>query len=387
MKPFKTIYQELLPLLKNLEKTRHIYSLLSGISIASLQVFLFCITLFIFLGILSSMGIVSSSIISGFSAYISFFPIPVAFVPILGVLAAFFAPSMYEAQHKIIEELVKEMAPGFKYKKYKTIKSRDIERSSLFPFFKENQAVYVMGNGGIEGTIENVEITFSSIALTSSSPYGRINFLFYLPVINLFAVTFLYLRPLVSRKKIEDIYPFKGLFIMADLPKKIKGRTIVLPDTLEKKIGFLAQSIQSLSRQGELAYMESPEFENEFVVYTTDQIEARYVLTPNIMYKILDLKRKANRALMLSFTKNKVYIAMPGQTWIFDLLREKSALNRDFLKTIYDDILLALGIVNDLGLNINIWSAPPNKEKIQEKEGEETEEEENKKPFDEILPT
>jgi len=78
---------------------------------------------------------------------------------------------------------------------------------------------------------------------------------------------------------------------------------------------------------------------------------------------------------------------MPGQTWIFDLLREKSALNRDFLKTIYDDILLALGIVNDLGLNINIWSAPPNKEKIQEKEGEETEEEENKKPFDEILPT
>ena len=44
-----------------------------------------------------------------------------------------------------------------------------------------------------------------------------------------------------------------------------------------------------------------------FDIYTTNQQEARYILTPHIIEAILSLHKKLRRPINLSFKENRVY--------------------------------------------------------------------------------
>ena len=80
---------------------------------------------------------------------------------------------------------------------------------------------------------------------------------------------------------------FKGLLFSADFNKNFNINTFVLTDTAEKLFGFLGKKLQSIGKShGDLVSLENPDFEKSFAVYSQDQIEARYLLTPALMEKI-----------------------------------------------------------------------------------------------------
>jgi hypothetical protein len=51
--------------------------------------------------------------------------------------------------------------------------------------------------------------------------------------------------------------------------------------------------------------MEDPEFEKRFVVYTEDEAEARYILTPKLMHTMLMLSYRIICRLLLSLLPGK----------------------------------------------------------------------------------
>ncbi len=57
----------------------------------------------------------------------------------------------------------------------------------------------------------------------------------------------------------------------------------MLPDFAEKLLGKFGQKFQKSFTHGKLVKLENPEFEKEFVVYSSGQQEARYILTPVMM--------------------------------------------------------------------------------------------------------
>ena len=63
---------------------------------------------------------------------------------------------------------------------------------------------------------------------------------------------------------------------MADFHKDFKGKTTILRDRLFK-LRFGESRVK----------MENPDFENTFDVYSTDQVEARYLITPFMMERLL----------------------------------------------------------------------------------------------------
>ena len=67
----------------------------------------------------------------------------------------------------------------------------------------------------------------------------------------------------------------------ADFNKNFQGRTIILPDFAQNAFGdFIGSWLQSKNQaREELVKMDNPDFEKEFVVYSNDQIEARYILS------------------------------------------------------------------------------------------------------------
>lgn len=74
----------------------------------------------------------------------------------------------------------------------------------------------------------------------------------------------------------EDI--FKGFLFIADFHKEFQGETTVLRDSFFKiKMG--ASRVK----------MENPDFEKVFDVFSTNQIEARYLITPSMMERMLKL--------------------------------------------------------------------------------------------------
>ncbi len=53
--------------------------------------------------------------------------------------------------------------------------------------------------------------------------------------------------------------------------------------------------------------MENPDFEKGFAVYGTDQVEARYILTPAMMGKILDFRTKVGQDIFFFHLRAQGY--------------------------------------------------------------------------------
>jgi len=150
---------------------------------------------------------------------------------------------------------------------------------------------------------------------------------------------------------------FKGLFFIADFNKHFRGRTFVFPDTAEKLLGRFGQVFQKMDQQhGELVKLEDPVFEKEFAIYSTDQVEARYILSPALMRRMLEFKRKTGSKVYFSFTGGEVNIGISSQKNRFEPKVFSTVLDIELAREFVSDLHLALGIVDDLNLNTRIWT-------------------------------
>lgn len=151
---------------------------------------------------------------------------------------------------------------------------------------------------------------------------------------------------------------FKGLFFIADFNKDFRGRTVVLPDTAEKLFGsVLGSTLQSWNRsRGELVKLEDPEFEKYFVVYGSSQIESRYILSTSLMKRILDFRKKTNRDVFISFVGSKIFVAIQYPKDLFEPNLFMTTLDFNQAREYFEDLRLAVDIVEDLNLNTRIWS-------------------------------
>jgi len=150
---------------------------------------------------------------------------------------------------------------------------------------------------------------------------------------------------------------FKGLFFIADFNKDFISQTVVLPDVAEKTFGFFGQKLQAMNPlRHELIKLDDPEFEKLFVVYGTNQIEARYILSLSLMERIVDFKKKTNKDIHLSFIGSKVFVAVSYTRDLFEPRIFKTLLDFEPIREYFNDLQLAIGIVEDLNLNTRIWS-------------------------------
>ncbi len=158
---------------------------------------------------------------------------------------------------------------------------------------------------------------------------------------------------------------FRGLFISADFHKDFYGITLVLPDDEQRMLGGLGQWLQSLSAKmgnqpGELVKMEDPEFERLFKVYSTDQIEARYILTPNLIARLVDFQKKLRGHIRVSFIASRMYLAIPTTHDHFEppslFASSKRLIDPQVLAQYLEELRFIVSIVDELNLNTRIWA-------------------------------
>jgi len=235
-----------------------------------------------------------------------------------------------EFKTRVIKKLVEYVDPHLAYTPDNFLGQDMFEESGLFS--KKPDAY----DGGdlIEGTLEKTRIAFSEVhaqyRTTTTDGQGHM------------------------RTQWHTI--FKGVLFVADFNKAFRSRTFVLPDTAEQLLGSFGQKLQALNpERNQLIKLENPEFERAFVVYGDDQIEARYILSPALMDRILHYQQRTGEELRLSFVGGCVYVAIPSAQNLFEPNILSTVLERGRLKEYLARLELTTDIVEELNLNTRIW--------------------------------
>jgi heme/copper-type cytochrome/quinol oxidase subunit 4 len=232
-----------------------------------------------------------------------------------------------EFKLNLIQNIVKFFDDSLVYKPDNCISQNDFKSSGLFP----QKIDKYEGDDYVEGVIGQTKIRFSEIHAFIEESSGN------------------------NKKQYEEI--FSGIFFIGDFNKNFNGKTIIMPDNMEKHFGRFAKFMQGLIHAyGELIKLEDVEFENEFVVYSNDQIESRYILSTSLMQRILNFKKKANSHIMMSFVNSQIYIAIPLRGKLFEPKIFGKLLDEKTLKQYFEHLEITLSSVEELNLNLRIWS-------------------------------
>ncbi|SHG03242.1 DUF3137 domain-containing protein [Pedobacter caeni] len=143
---------------------------------------------------------------------------------------------------------------------------------------------------------------------------------------------------------------FKGVIFRADFNKNFEGITILSADRLRLNISPYDKVIP-----GTPIEMENTAFNKLFNIRTTNEIEARYLLSPLLMEKLIELNKKSSGTISVSFINNSIYIAFPRVRQLFEVQTHKSFLNAEALEEDLYVIRLMCFAIEELRLNTRIW--------------------------------
>ncbi len=233
-----------------------------------------------------------------------------------------------EFKEKVIAPLITEIDSKLHYASTLHVDQRTFEKSKIFT----SDIDRLSGNDLVRGEIDDVKIQFSDIHAEQ--------------------------RHKDSKNNDSWTTIFQGLFIVAEFHKHFQGQTIILPDTAQNHFGDMIGSwLQSKNlNRDKLVKMDNTEFEKKFVVYSSDQIEARYILSPALMQRLLTFQKKSKHPVYISFVGESIHLAIEYNKDLFEPSVFRSLLDYKIAMEYVQTLHLALGIIEELKLNQKLWS-------------------------------
>ena len=141
---------------------------------------------------------------------------------------------------------------------------------------------------------------------------------------------------------------FKGRFLVARFSKRFQGTTLVLSEAWRL---FGMSGLEKVT-------LEDPAFEKLFAVYATDQVEARYLLSPSLMERLVASRQKLDAKVQAAFMDDHVILAIPDSHNRFEppsFWSSSPLLSEDDVQTYAADIALAAELIGELNLERRIW--------------------------------
>jgi hypothetical protein len=149
--------------------------------------------------------------------------------------------------------------------------------------------------------------------------------------------------------KTHYVTVFRGLLCQLSFMKSFSGRTIIRTDH-----GAVFNWFQGLGTPGDKVHLEDPRFEDAFEVHSSDQVEARYLLTPTFMERVMELDRHfGGGCTRLAFDRERLLIAIEVRQDLFEGGSIfASAHDPKRIQRIIDEIALLFDIIEILNLQL-----------------------------------
>ncbi|CZE49903.1 DUF3137 domain-containing protein [Campylobacter geochelonis] len=210
---------------------------------------------------------------------------------------------------------------NLKYKKYYHVHAIDILNSGLFSKLFDTQD----GNDYVYGNVGEVRFSFSDV------------FLYDIKYSLFKDIMFGYL---FSRKRKKT---FAGLVFVAEFNKVVNSTTKIQSKNFIKK-----ESLKKI-------VMDNAEFNDIFNVFTDDEINANYILSPKFMQNLIQLNGFVKFGIRMSFNRQKIYIVLNHGKDSFEPSLFRQVIKDSVTKEIKKEILSVVGIIKTLDLNNKIW--------------------------------
>ena len=140
---------------------------------------------------------------------------------------------------------------------------------------------------------------------------------------------------------------FKGVMIKLDMNKSFTGNTVIRPDTL--KHASPAANLKHTT-------LEDVVFEKKFDVFTDDEVEARYLITPSFMERLNNMKTafSADR-VSCAFYDKYLLVGLHTSKDLFSICSLKEPVNdgKQFF-TMFEEILSIIKLIDHFKLNQKI---------------------------------
>ena len=191
-----------------------------------------------------------------------------------------------------------------------------------------DQAFY--SEDSVRGVYKGVKFSLCEI-ISHEREYPRIN--------NKYVAAFILLK--YAFDKYSD---FKGSVLKCEFNKKFNGKTIAVSKDFNTK--FL----------GEKELLDDVKFNENFRVFTTDKVEARYLLTPAFMGKLNMLKAYKNtlKSPSAAFMDNKFYLFCFSRRNFFEgRLFDKLDIAEARREQRY--VRQMLSVIDELNLSLDIY--------------------------------
>lgn len=238
----------------------------------------------------------------------------------LGLLAYFMIYSIYKSFHnktykaEVVPELVEAIIPGAKYSKKGVIKKSDIKEAKIYSFSGKDMNT----EDSIVGRIDKTDFSFNEVNIYHAENDGD-----------------------GGTRRVVDLL---GFVFVADFNKHFQGHTVLSSKKRHLDIGFFSSYQKCV--------LEDVDFERLFTTYTTDDQQARYILTPALQQRITELHSYFDhREMAISFLSDKMMILVNSGTNHFEVKYDTDEVMSDLYA------LSLLGdIVEQMNLNLRIWS-------------------------------
>lgn len=256
--------------------------------------------------------------------------------------------SLLKKEHALIQQAVSSLVPGARYQ---SVLLRQIAQATaagrtempkrwgttLPEYTCYGMLTIPCGDAHI--TIADIGIIKNRTAMAMSNP-----------VTGYFALLWkIFIKPLMGARAESALTDFRGMFVYIPTPSKLRGRVSIVPDHLERKVGYLARTIQELKNNADLrlVYMEDVEFENLFAVYADDEVYARRILTPAMMRRMTVLRQRRQQDLSMAFEDGEFSFSMEKPEGLFTVSRSV-ADGEVFLRSLYKEVCFFQEVLSDL---------------------------------------
>ncbi|KAB5492124.1 MULTISPECIES: DUF3137 domain-containing protein [Flagellimonas] len=276
--------------------------------------------------------------------------------PIVGLLALLYPTTVLFArafqrfklrEKETIAKMIKMLFPQVEFSQGLPAPIKEIVHSKLFAWVKKDTPIYSYGQ--IRGKVDHSTINIADIGIVEQNISNKVTGgLMRIPILNLLVVLYGYVfRNMVSNTSADNHYfTYRGMFCWLKFTKKLDGHTVVLPNAQMPKWDRL---VSSNFKEEHKMHLEDPRFTKDFVVYGTDQVEARYVLSSSLMERIVSLKERFDRPLYLSFQDRQMYLAVMNDNGLFSFPSGKLE-GIKMVEELVKEIETALEISEDLKL-------------------------------------
>ena len=91
-------------------------------------------------------------------------------------------------------------------------------------------------------------------------------------------------------------------------------------------------------------------------MYSDDQVESRYILSPSLMERILSFKKQTKKSIQLSFIDSRLYVTVPYSKALFEPKLFGEMIDFSDVQEYHNDLGLVISIAETLNLNTRIWT-------------------------------